>query len=149
MAKSWSAAPFMEQIPSADSRATTSPGSILSPAWRTRLTRTRTVPSCQLQCRPMGRSWRPVVSSALEDRRAGHWPGSMGRPAWLMLSTQIRLAGVKQTTWGVAGGVGTIGGQSRIGIARLDAATGLADSFDPHPDLSVEALAVQGNGTVF
>ena len=44
----------------------------------------------------------------------------------------------------------TIGGQSRNYIARLDATTGAADSFDPSPDLgtSVESVAVQPDGKV-
>src|SRR5436190_12919065 len=52
----------------------------------------------------------------------------------------------------VAGGFTNIGGQARRGIARLDGATGMADSFDPpalggqHPSLG--AMAVQADGKV-
>jgi uncharacterized delta-60 repeat protein len=44
----------------------------------------------------------------------------------------------------------TIGGQSRNYIARLDAVTGQADSFDPSPDpgTSVESITVQPDGKV-
>ena len=52
----------------------------------------------------------------------------------------------------VVGGVFTdIGGQPRNSIARLDAATGLADSFNPSAtggSSSVLALAVQGDGKI-
>jgi Domain of unknown function (DUF5122) beta-propeller len=50
----------------------------------------------------------------------------------------------------VVGGAFTkIGGQERNHIARLDATTGLADSFDPHPDvLGVYAIAVQTDGKI-
>jgi uncharacterized delta-60 repeat protein len=53
----------------------------------------------------------------------------------------------------VGGDFKSIGGQPRNRIARLDAATGLADSFDPnasggksHPDVS--AIAVQSDGKI-
>src|SRR5213078_9424 len=42
----------------------------------------------------------------------------------------------------------TIGGQTRNNIARLDATTGLADSFDPNAGSSVESIAVQAVGKV-
>jgi uncharacterized delta-60 repeat protein len=50
----------------------------------------------------------------------------------------------------LAGGYFTsIGGQARNGIARLDAATGLADSFDPHAgDPSVYPIVVQADGKI-
>jgi uncharacterized delta-60 repeat protein len=50
----------------------------------------------------------------------------------------------------IAGGAFTsIGGQERNHIARLDATTGLADSFDPSPDaLGVYAIAVQTDGKI-
>ncbi len=48
------------------------------------------------------------------------------------------------------GGFNTIGGQTRNGIARLDATTGLADSFDPNPNASslVNSIAVQADGKI-
>ena len=42
----------------------------------------------------------------------------------------------------------TIGGQIRNRIARLDAITGLADSFDPNASDEVEAIAVQTDGKI-
>jgi uncharacterized delta-60 repeat protein len=42
----------------------------------------------------------------------------------------------------------TIGGQTRNFMARLDPATGLADSFDPGVAGSVEALRVQADGKI-
>ena len=49
----------------------------------------------------------------------------------------------------LVGGVFTlIGGQPRNGIARLDATTGLADSFDPNANGDVYAIAVQADGKI-
>ncbi len=49
----------------------------------------------------------------------------------------------------LAGGVfTTIGGQTRNLIARLDATTGLADSFDPNANATVSAIAVQADGKI-
>ncbi len=45
-------------------------------------------------------------------------------------------------------GANSIGGQARNRIARLDATTGLADSFDPNADLLVFSIAVQADGRV-
>ena len=42
----------------------------------------------------------------------------------------------------------TIGGQTRNYIARLDAVTGLADSFDPNANNTVSAIAVQADGKI-
>ena len=42
----------------------------------------------------------------------------------------------------------TIGGQPRNRIARLDATTGLADSFDPNADEHVFSIAVQADGKI-
>ena len=46
------------------------------------------------------------------------------------------------------GGGSTIGGQTRNRIARLDPATGLADSFNPNADNFVYSIAVQADGRV-
>src|SRR5207245_2641073 len=47
----------------------------------------------------------------------------------------------------VAGGsFTTIGGQTRNHIARLDATSGLADSFDPNASSTVYSIAVQSDG---
>ncbi len=45
-------------------------------------------------------------------------------------------------------GQNSIGGQPRNFIARLDATTGLADSFDPHANSSVLSIAVQPDGKI-
>jgi hypothetical protein len=46
------------------------------------------------------------------------------------------------------GGFTSIGGAARSHIARLDATTGLADSFDPNANGAVFAIAVQADGKV-
>lgn len=48
----------------------------------------------------------------------------------------------------VGGAFTTIGGQSRNHIARLDPATGLADSFDPNANSEVESIALQADGKI-
>ena len=51
----------------------------------------------------------------------------------------------------LAGGFFTtnsIGGQTRNRIARLDATTGLADSFDPNANGAVYSIAVQADGKI-
>src|SRR5205814_5662435 len=49
----------------------------------------------------------------------------------------------------LAGGIFTgIGGQTRNRIARLDATTGAADSFDPNANNEVRAIAVQADGKI-
>ena len=42
----------------------------------------------------------------------------------------------------------SIGGQTRNRIARLDATTGLADSFNPNANIDVNAIAVQADGKI-
>lgn len=49
---------------------------------------------------------------------------------------------------GFFNGVNSIGGQTRNYIARLDAATGLADSFDPNANSTVRAFAIQADGKI-
>ncbi len=45
-------------------------------------------------------------------------------------------------------GANSIGGQTRNFIARLDATTGAADSFDPDANLPVFAVAMQSDGKI-
>ena len=45
-------------------------------------------------------------------------------------------------------GPNSIGGQMRNGIARLDATTGLADSFDPNANNAVHSITVQPDGKI-
>jgi hypothetical protein len=47
-----------------------------------------------------------------------------------------------------AGTFTNIGGQTRNYIARLDATTGLADSFDPTANSYVVSMAVQADGKI-
>ena len=48
----------------------------------------------------------------------------------------------------VGGDFTSIGGQTRNRIARLDATTGLADSFNPNANSSVFSIAVQADGKI-
>ena len=48
----------------------------------------------------------------------------------------------------VGGQFVSIGGQARNGIARLDPATGLPDSFSPNQNRWVNAFAVQTDGRI-
>ena len=79
----------------------------------------------------------------------------MPRPAWLIRSTRTRT--VKCPFNRGAGGRQDfsgrrfhqrIGGQTRNSIARLDATTGLADSFDPNANSVVLSIAVQADGKI-
>src|SRR5438477_603708 len=45
-------------------------------------------------------------------------------------------------------GANSIGGAMRNRIARLDAISGLADSFDPHANNTVQSIAVQTDGKI-
>ena len=45
-------------------------------------------------------------------------------------------------------GANSIGGQTRNNIARLDATTGLADSFNPNANTGVISIAVQADGKI-
>ena len=49
---------------------------------------------------------------------------------------------------GFFNGANSIGGQTRNFIARLDATTGLADSFDPNANDEVDSIAVQADGKI-
>jgi uncharacterized delta-60 repeat protein len=49
---------------------------------------------------------------------------------------------------GYFNGQNSIGGQTRNYIARLDATTGLADSFNPNPNAVVDSIAVQADGKI-
>ena len=49
---------------------------------------------------------------------------------------------------GTFGGASSIGGQTRNYIARLDATTGLADSFNPNASNFVYVIAVQADGKI-
>ncbi len=48
----------------------------------------------------------------------------------------------------VGGNFGTIGGQARHNLARLDATNGLADSWNPNANATVVSIAVQTNGMI-
>ena len=65
----------------------------------------------------------------------------------VVLSIAVQADG-KILAGGFFNGANSIGGQTRNRIARLDAATGLADSFDPNANNSVNAIAVQTDGKI-
>jgi uncharacterized delta-60 repeat protein len=48
----------------------------------------------------------------------------------------------------VAGPFGTVAGQPRRGVARLDAETGLPDSFAPNPNGTANSVSVQPDGKI-
>src|SRR5439155_1113990 len=54
----------------------------------------------------------------------------------------------KILTGGDFNGANSIGGQTRNFIARLDATTGLADSFNPNANFGVISIAVQADGKI-
>jgi uncharacterized delta-60 repeat protein len=49
---------------------------------------------------------------------------------------------------GYFNGLNAVGGQNRNFVARLDAVTGLADSFDPNANALVHAIVVQADGKI-
>jgi uncharacterized delta-60 repeat protein len=49
---------------------------------------------------------------------------------------------------GAFSGANSIGGQTRNRIARLDATTGLADSFDPNANNFINSIAIQADGKI-
>ena len=99
-----------------------------------------------------GRLFNGRIASA--DRRAISSPGSMPPPDWLIRSTRTRTVtvfaiAVQADGKILAGGFFTsIGGQTRNRIARLDAMTGSADSFDPNANDVVYSIAVQADGKI-
>jgi uncharacterized delta-60 repeat protein len=48
----------------------------------------------------------------------------------------------------VAGDFSDVGGQQRAGLARLDGATGAADSFNPNPNSAVSDIVLHGDGKI-
>jgi uncharacterized delta-60 repeat protein len=65
----------------------------------------------------------------------------------LVYSIAVQADG-KILAGGVFNGATSIGGQTRNFIARLDATTGLADSFDPNANGIVNSIAVQADGKI-
>jgi uncharacterized delta-60 repeat protein len=65
----------------------------------------------------------------------------------LVLSIAVQADG-KILAGGAFAGPGTIGGQTRNHIVRLDPATGLADAFDPNATSLVQAIVVQADGKI-
>ena len=142
-ARFWWAAISTERTASADRRAIASPGSMPRPAWRIRSTRTRTAVSLPSRCRRTARFWWAAISAEEQHRRTDAQPhrparchdrpGGFVRPEreqYVSLSIAVQADGKI-----LAGGnfsTNSIGGQTRNYIARLDATTGLADSFNPN-----------------
>jgi uncharacterized delta-60 repeat protein len=65
----------------------------------------------------------------------------------VVISIAVQADG-KILTGGAFNGPNSIGGQTRNNIARLDPTTGLADSFNPNANNSVESIAVQADGRI-
>ena len=95
--------------------------------------------------------------TASADRRAISSPGSMPRTgladsfdpnANLFVRTIAIQTDGKILVGGYFNGANSIGGQTRNRIARLDAITGLADSFNPNANNIVRSIAVQADGKI-
>ena len=65
----------------------------------------------------------------------------------IVLAIAVQADG-KILAGGEFAGPNSIGGQTRNYIARLDATTGLADSFDPNANSFIDAIAVQADGKI-
>jgi uncharacterized delta-60 repeat protein len=65
----------------------------------------------------------------------------------LVVSIAVQADG-KILVGGQFQGANSIGGQTRNFIARLDATTGVADSFDPNANSTVFSIAVQADGKI-
>jgi hypothetical protein len=65
-------------------------------------------------------------------------PGVSGTYLYVILSIAVQADGKIL----VGGSFTSVGGQTRNGFARLDATTGLADSFDPNPNNYVGPIVV-------
>ena len=70
-------------------------------------------------------------------------PNSLGRVFSIVVQPDGKILAA-----GNFAGANSIGGATRNRVARLHPATGLADSFDPNPDQSVAAIAVQPDGKI-
>ena len=70
-------------------------------------------------------------------------PDANGR----VLTVAVQADG-KVLAGGYFNGAGSIGGQTRNHMARLDATTGLADSFDPNANARVEGIFIQPDGKI-
>src|SRR5207248_5921000 len=64
-----------------------------------------------------------------------------------VLSIAVQADG-KILAGGSFNGANSIGGQTRNHIARLDATTGLADSFNPNGNDVVRSIAIQADGKI-
>ena len=150
------------QALSADSRATASHGSIPRPVWLIRSTRTRQArDSC---CRfNRGATRRQDSSGRLFPHIGGQTRNNIARldPTTGLADSfdphagdplsfpRVQAIAVQADGKILVSGVFTlIGGQPRFGFARLDATTGLADSFDPNANSDVFAIAVQADGKI-
>src|SRR5437588_5619275 len=65
----------------------------------------------------------------------------------LVYSIAVQADG-KILAGGLFNGPNSIGGQTRNYIARLDAVSGLADSFDPNANSAVYSIAVRVDGNI-
>ena len=130
------------------------------PDWPIRSTRTRTAWSIRSQCRRTGRFWsggqfgniggQPRNHIARLDAVTG--AGRFVRPEFRAALNVYAIVVQADGKILVCGQFSNIGGQPRNCIARLDAVTGLADSFDPNTNIDqlggVYTMAVQADGKV-
>ena len=132
-------------------------------AWLIRSTRTRTVlcPSLefmQSRCRRTARFWRAAGSATIGGQTRNNiarLDAATGLADSFNPNATIGLQGVYSIAVQADGKIVVglrlarrIGGQTRNHIARLDAVTGLADSFDPNANNFVYAIAVQADGKI-
>ncbi len=116
--------------------------------------------SLRLPCRLTAKFWRVALSAertASAGRRAITLRGSIPPPAWLirLIRTQTALSLLSRSRrtaefWRAAiSAERTVSAeQTRNYIARLDPATGLADSFDPNANDGLSSIAVQADGKI-
>ena len=79
------------------------------------------------------------------DRSLDPWAPSV---AIISAFEGVRSLALLGSTLYVAGDFTSLGGQSRAGLGAVDAATGLATSWDPQPSGKVNAVAISATGTV-
>ena len=110
-------------------------------------------PSMPSQCRRTARFWWAAFHQHRRTDAQQHRParchdriGRFVQPEREQQCLCHRGAGGRQDFSGRL--FNSIGGQSRNRIARLDPATGLADSFDPDANGPVFSIAVQADGKI-
>src|SRR5205807_1260252 len=95
----------------------------------------------------IGRGWQRGNHIARLDAMTGLADSFDPNANGGVLSIAVQADG-KILAGGAFNGATSIGGQTRNHIARLDATTGLADSFDPNANSNVQSIAVQADGKI-